>query len=194
MPGSLVHVRKEGKVFTIFVDDNRRPVTLAGPSDAPVGAAPMTYTSARELQAALPGCTFKFHETILEDTRAVVRSGTAVHEKYLARDLKKNANFVDARAEKVEQVEKRPRLRRERVPLPAEAIQTPPAPSTNVLKVPDTPPETKAFERAEQFRKRLEVALQYASKKNQRTLDIQIKVVQELIDEVFGASEQNADE
>jgi hypothetical protein len=39
---------------------------------------------------------------------------------------------------------------------------------------------------AEEFLKRLEVARQYASKKNQAKLDVQIAVVRELLDEVFG--------
>jgi len=38
---------------------------------------------------------------------------------------------------------------------------------------------------AEEFLKRLEMAHTYASKKNRRTLDIQISVVRELINEVF---------
>lgn len=42
------------------------------------------------------------------------------------------------------------------------------------------------MERASEFLKRLQVAREYASKKNQRELDIKIQAITELISEVFG--------
>jgi hypothetical protein len=66
-----IHVRRQGRVCTVFLDEAERPMTIASAEDQPVGGFPLTFTAltakARSARASLAAtCTFT--------TRSALRS------------------------------------------------------------------------------------------------------------------------
>lgn len=155
MPGAKLHVRKQGKVFTIFVDENKRPLPIASHDDKPAGGIPFTCVGEGELRTLFPGFEYEFHEKPTQAPPIITRDKSIRDEA--ATLLKKMSRSKTASE-----------------PMPT---QTPPTQTK-------TPCQTRA--KAEEFLKRLEFANKYASEENQVTLAVQISIVQELLDEVFG--------
>jgi hypothetical protein len=157
MQGNNVYVQKRGEVYTVHVADNGMPLPVASVDDEPVGAFPFTFTSRKELEAHFPGRQFVMLEA---------RHNNPTVLKY------------------------DPEIERQALAILGQKPTTPSTPKTVSIPVNKDgeilPQGTlNAKQKAEEFLKRLQTALQYASKKHQKDLQAQVKVVEELIHEVF---------
>jgi hypothetical protein len=160
-----VMVAKQGTVYRVAVDPvSGMPMNLSSHADEPAGAFMFTYTDDAELRAAWPGRDLVFLEAPKKAENAVAP---------LSSQLQRQA---DQLLEKVVSTVKGKE---------AEAW----ASETNTpLPKPDVGNQTLsgAYVRSQEFLKRLETAREYASKKNQRELDVKIAAIKELLSEVFG--------
>lgn len=155
--GNNVYVQKRGEVYTVHVADNGTPLPVATVDDEPVGAFPFTFTSRKELEAHFPGRQFVMLEA---------KAGVQQILKYDP-EIERQALAI----------------------LGQKPPSNPPKKSVSISVNQDgeilPQGSINAKQRAEEFLKRLQTALQYASKKHQKDLQAQVKVVEELIDEVF---------
>jgi len=131
------------------------PVPVATVDDEPVGAFAFTCTSRKELEATFPGARFVMVEAKPNQTQ-----------------VQKHDPEIDRQA------------------LALLNQQPPPAFKTKIVAVNETGDvlpsgSMNAKQKAEEFLKRLQTALQYASKKHQKNLQAQVQIVEELINEVF---------
>lgn len=159
MLANKVYVQKRGNVLRVPVDlGTGRPIPVASVNDDPPGF-PMTFTSEHELRAAFPGGEFIYlTEKVVE--RPALQYDPEVERQALAM------------------------IKSENVPT------TPPTQHTKAKAVAvatDEPLLTAvgSKQKAEEFLKRLQTALQYASKKHERKLQDQVAIIEELIREVF---------
>lgn len=155
MQGNSVYVQKRGEVYTVHVADNGMPLPVATVDDQPVGAFPFTFTSKKELEAHFPG---------------------------------KNLVMLEEKKRPQQSLQYDPEI--ERQALAVLNQQPPPASKTKTIAINemgDVLPSgsMNAKQKAEEFLKRLQTALQYASKKHQKDLQAQVRIVEELINEVF---------
>lgn len=152
-----VYVQRRGNVFRVPVDlGTGRPIPVASVNDDPPGF-PMTFTSEQELRSAFPGREFIY---LTEKTP---------EKKTLAFD---------------------PEIEKQAIAMMrGENLQSPPKPTRSVAIASDTHEVLQATishkQKAEEFLKRLQTALQYASKKHEKKLQDQVAIIEELIREVF---------
>lgn len=160
MHANKVYVQKRGNVLRVPVDlGSGQPIPVASVSDDPPGF-PMTFTSEHELKQAFPGREFVF---LTEKT---------VERPSLAYDpeIEKQALAM---------------MRQEAVP-----TKTPPTPTQTVAVAPASGATLEVAasthkQKAEEFLKRLQTALQYASKKHEKKLQDQVAIIEELIRDIF---------
>lgn len=154
-----VYIQQRGNVFRVPVDmGSGQPIPVSSVYDDPPGF-PMTFTSEHELRAAFPGREFVYL------TEKVVEKPSLAYDA----DIEKQALAT----------------------LKSENLPTPPTQPTKTIataswtgeQLPNTHMSSK--QKAEEFLKRLQTALQYASKKHERKLQDQVAVIEELIREVF---------
>lgn len=156
MQENNVYVQKRGEVYTVHLTDRGLPVAVANVDDQPVGAFPFTFTSRKELESYFPG-----------------RNLVMLEEK------KRQPNVVAYDPEIEKQAlailgQKPPSSTKKSVTIPVnESNEVLPSGNLNIK------------EKTIEFKKRLETALQYASKKHQKELEAQVKIIEELINEVF---------
>jgi hypothetical protein len=178
MPEAKVYAIKEGPVHTVYMDQlNNQPIPLASINDRPVGGTPITYISRAQLESAFPG-----YEVI------------CLQKQGNAKVIKKDPTVAVEAASILARVKKSQ-------PTPNSGSKTKPldiqtgSPIQSGYRVTSDNKLTginvevqndPRYLHAQEFLKRLQVAYQYASKKNKRTLEIQCAVIKELLDEVFG--------
>lgn len=158
MHANKVYVQKRGNVLRVPVDlGSGRPIPVSSVNDDPPGF-PMTFTSEHELKAAFPGSEFIFlTEKVAE--RPALQYDPEVERQALAM------------------------IKSENLPTPP----TQPTKAKAVAVATEEPLVVSAThkQRAEEFLKRLQTALQYASKKHEKKLQDQVAIIEELIREVF---------
>lgn len=156
MQGNSVYVQKRGEVYTVHVSDSGMPLPVATVDDQPVGGFPFTFTSKRELEAHFPGKNLVMLEEI-KKPQQVLQYDPEIERQALAL------------------------LGQQPPPQPKKTVTVAVNNSGDVL-----PSGTlNAKQKSEEFLKRLQTALQYASKKHQKELQAQVKIIEELINEVF---------
>jgi hypothetical protein len=139
------------------MDTNGRPIPVASVDDDPPGF-PFTCTSEAELRSLFPGAEFVY---LTPKSNNTTLSYDANVEREALAMLGKPSN--------------------------------PPTPTRTVAVATTTEGPLKGVEinglgprgRAEEFLKRLQTALQYASKKHEKKLKDQVEIIEELIREVF---------
>lgn len=152
-----VYVQRRGNVFRVPVDlGTGRPIPVASVHDDPPGF-PMTFNSEHELKSAFPGREF------------VYLTEKVAEKKTLSYD---------------------PEIERQTLAMmQSEKLPTPPKPTRAVAVSVDTGEVLQSSvthkQKAEEFLKRLQTALQYASKKHEKKLQDQVAIIEELIREVF---------
>jgi len=156
MQENNVYVQKRGEVYTVHVSDHGLPVPVATVDDQPVGAFPFTFTSKRELEAHFPGRNLVMLEE-KRKTQNVVQYDPEIERQALAI------------------------LGQQSTPSTKKSVVIPVNDRGEVLPS----GSLNAKQKAEEFLKRIQTALQYASKKHQKELQAQVKVIEELINEVF---------
>jgi formate dehydrogenase maturation protein FdhE len=159
MLGNEVYVQKRGEVYKVHVTDDGTPLPVATVDDEPVGAFPFTFTSKKELEAHFPNRRFVMLEAKIGNTQ-VLRYDPEIERQALAILGQKPTN---------------PSIPQNR------SVTIATNDSGEVLQQ----GLISAKQKAEEFLKRLQTALQYASKKHAPKLQHQIEAVEELINEVF---------
>jgi hypothetical protein len=161
MHANKVYVQRRGNVFRVPVDlGSGMPIPVSSVHDDPPGF-PMTFTSEHELKQAFPG-----KELIYLTEKQVEKPGLQYDP-----EVERQALAMLGK----EAVPKSP-------PTPVKVVQVPiAAESQRILEQVALGPKGKA----EEFLKRLQTALQYASKKHEKKLQDQVAIIEELIREVF---------
>ena len=159
MHANKVYVQRRGNVFRVPVDlGSGQPIPVASVNDDPPGFL-MTFTSEHELKQAFPGKEFVYL------TEKVVEKPSLAYDPEVERQalamLGKEA-----------------------------ATKPPPTQPTKALAVAVASEEALTSsvshkQKTEEFLKRLQTALQYASKKHEKKLQDQVAIIEELIREVF---------
>ena len=181
MNNNKVYIRKEGAVHTVYEDvSSGKPLPLSSFDDSPPGGLLQTFMSLREVLAKYPGREVICLEKPRSGTPQVLKRSETVRAQAAA--------IVDALPKKEGQPSKSQmkRLNVQQGRPQDEGVY--PKLTKEVLseQMAQVFPENDARKlHAEEFLKRLEVAREYASAKNRRLLDIQIKVIHELLGEVF---------
>lgn len=157
MRDNKVYVQQRGNVFTVPLDiATGRAIPVSSVDDDPPGF-PFTCTSEAELRAQFPGCEFVF-----------------LKEK----DRPQNINVPSAEVR--QQAAAMLKSSGKETPSTQTVVAVAPE-SQRVLEQGTLGPKGKA----EEFLKRLQTALQYASKKHEKKLQDQVAIIEELIREVF---------
>ncbi len=154
-----VYVQKRGNVYRVPVDlGSGRPIPVSSVHDDPPGF-PMTFNSEHELKAAFPGREFIYlTEKVAE--KKVLGYDPEIERQTLA--MMRNENVPTP-------------------PKPTPSKAVPVSVATDEVLVSSATTKQKA----EEFLKRLQTALQYASKKHEKKLQDQVAIIEELIREVF---------
>jgi hypothetical protein len=138
------------------MDSSGRPIPVSSVDDDPPGF-PFTCNSELELRQLFPGAEFVFLTPKSNNT--VVRRDADVEKQALALMQK-------------------------------EGIATPPTPTRTVAVAAATAAplpgaESSHRQKAEEFLKRLQTALEYTSKKHEKKLQAQVEIIEALIKEIF---------
>ena len=156
MQGNKIYVQRRGNVFRIPMDSNGRPIPVMSVDDDPPGF-PFTCTSEAELRQLFPGAEFVFLTPKANNTS--IMYDPEIEKQALAMMGKEKISTPPTQ------------------PTATVAVAT----ATNKVLVPVESHKQKA----EEFLKRLQTALQYASKKHEKKLKDQVEIIEELIREVF---------
>lgn len=159
MPANKVYVQQRGNVYTVPLDiATGRAIPVSSVDDDPPGF-PFTCTSEAELRAQFPGSEFVFLKEKERPQNVNVPSQEVINQAAAMMKMTNPSNpQAPSKAESVIAVE-----------------------SQRVLEQTALGPKGKA----EEFLKRLQTALQYASKKHEKKLQDQVAIIEELIREVF---------
>lgn len=155
MQGNKIYVQRRGNVFRIPMDSNGRPIPVSSVDEDPPGF-PFTCNSEAELKMLFPGAEFVYLTP--KSNNSTLGYDPEVEKQALAM------------------------MGKEQVPIP------PSKPSQMVATATGTPLKSSDVnhkQKAEEFLKRLQTALQYASKKHEKKLQAQVEIIEELIREVF---------
>ena len=156
MPENKVYVQRRGNVFRVPMDSNGRPIPVSSVDDDPPGF-PFTCTSEAELRQLFPGAEFVYLTPKSNNT--VVQRDAEVERQALAI-------------------------------LQKEGLSTPPTPTRTVAVAAATAAPLQGAElghkqKAEEFLKRLQTALEYTSKKHEKKLQAQVEIIEAFIREIF---------
>lgn len=158
MHANKVYVQRRGNVFRVPVDlGSGQPIPVSSVHDDPPGF-PMTFTSEMELKQAFPG------KELVYLTEKVVERPALTYDA----EIEKQALAMI----KNEKIASPP------TPAPVKAVA-----SQTAIELPVDMLSHK--QKAEEFLKRLQTALQYASKKHEKKLQDQVAIIEELIREIF---------
>lgn len=152
---SKVYVQKRGNVYRVFLDERENPVPLSAFNDEPGGCFPFTTTSEGELRARFPHSTFVFLQQPQHEPNTVT----------ITPEVRKQAEAILGK--------KSP------PPSPVDTISN--MESLKGVELSGLGPRG----RAEEFLKRLQTALKYASKKHEKKLQAQVEIIDTLIKEIF---------
>lgn len=158
MQENKVYVQRRGNVFRVPMDSNGRPIPVSSVDDDPPGF-PFTCNSEAELRQLFPNAEFVYLTPKSNNT--TVTRDPEVERQALAMLGKEAA-----------------------------ATPTPPAPTRTVAVAQATGATlevaaTTHKQKAEEFLKRLQTALEYSSKKHEKKLLAQVEAIEALIKEVF---------
>lgn len=157
MQSNKIYVQRRGNVFRIPMDTSGRPIPVTSVDDDPPGF-PFTCTSEAELRQLFPGAEFV----------------------YLTPKANNTSILYDPEIEK----QALAMLGKDQLPTPpTQPTKTVATASWTAEQLPSTPIGSK--QKAEEFLKRLQTALQYASKKHEKKLKDQVEIIEELLREVF---------
>lgn len=157
MQGNKIYVQRRGNVFRVPMDNNGRPIPVTSVDDDPPGF-PFTCTSEAELKMLFPGAEFVY---LTQKTNNTTITYDPEIEKQALAILNKEGK-----------------------------TKTPPNQQTRTVAVASSTQQelqssVSTKQKAEEFLKRLQTALQYASKKHEKKLQDQVAIIEELIREVF---------
>lgn len=156
-----ITVSKQGEIYRVPVDPaSMQPIRISAFNEEPPGAFMQTYTSLAELRQVWGNREFIFLEPPAKKENTVGP---------LSAELQAKADSIAAKFG----------LKNGPTKTVAVAVET-----GQVLK-PVAMNDDARLLHAQEVLKRLETAREYASKKNQKELDIKIQAVKELINEVF---------
>lgn len=158
MQSNKIYVQRRGNVFRIPMDSNGRPIPVSSVDDDPPGF-PFTCTSEAELRSLFPGAEFVYLTPKANNTSILYDP-----------EIEKQALAMMGKE--------------------VTAKQTPPTHPTTTVAVATANnkvlvPAESHKQKTEEFLKRLQTALQYASKKHEKKLKDQVEIIEELIREVF---------
>lgn len=155
MQGNSVYVQKQGEVYTVQLV-NGVPVPVATVDDEPVGAFAFTCTSKKELEATFPGARFVMIESKPAQTQTIQHNPEIERQALAILGQQPPSN-------------------------PKRSVTIPVNDRGEILPT----GSLSHMQKAEEFLKRLQTALQYASKKHQKELQAQVRIIEELINEVY---------
>jgi hypothetical protein len=184
MPDGKVYVRKEGAIHTVYEDTaSGQPLPLSSFDDQPAGGALQTYMSIAEVERRFPGKEVICLEKQQGPLPPVIRRSAAVRAE--AAEIVANLPKTQAKPAASRSKSQMKRLNVQQGKSMDEGIYQEIKPLSEGVYQEVKVEDDGRYEHAKEFLKRLEVAFRYASKKNQRTLEIQIDVIRELLEEVF---------
>lgn len=190
-----VHVKKKAGFYTVYQDAGTLgPAFLAGPDDEPLGAVGLVPCTKEELEMQYPGAEFVIHEQGAQEQVLNKRAHTKKRDAALAQF---KANLKPEEEELLKNnasppVTGEPEPKKASGGIPLDAITGLVGALTRPKK------EEKEYDsfydrdlisaknKADEFLKRIEFAIEYASDENKYALEIQVSVIKKLIAEVFG--------
>lgn len=178
-------VQKDGKIFTVVLDGigvGAQPMPVSTYDERPAGSFPATFFSLREVQAKFPGRQLTIVERPPGNGKRIERDPAVAAE---AEALMKRGPLANPARVKSKAITPTPKI------LTSELLPNLVTDSTSI-SIPPTPSAIECQDKGIEFLKRLETARQYASKKNQRILDLKIEVVLDLLKEVFDYGESES--
>ena len=160
-----VYVKKQGQVCKVFLDPSTmKPQPIGDFYDEPAGTIPHTYVTVKECESALRGFDIVYVEKPKKAKKATVG---AVDQAKIDKILNNSTPEKEA----------------DLSGLPRSGAATAALAQAPAPKLKAVPP---GLDLASIYLDKLECARKYASKENQKILDLKIETAKEMIDEVFG--------
>jgi hypothetical protein len=134
-----------------------KPMKLSSAQDSPEFGFPQTFNSRQELNQAMPGHSFEVFEELPKSSQALAKASPEINAQVAA-----ILGGVKPTLPSVEKVSKQ------------ELVAAPAASSPSL-----------AFDKAQDILKRLEFAVQYASSKNKKDIQLRLAILEEAFSEIF---------
>lgn len=151
-------VRKMGEIYIVYMDlVSGKPMKLSSAQDSPEFGFPQTFNSRQELNQAMPGHSFEVFEELPKSSQALAKASPEINAQVAA-----ILGGVKPTLPSVEKVSKQ------------ELVAAPAASSPSL-----------AFDKAQDILKRLEFAVQYASSKNKKDIQLKLAILEEAFSEIF---------
>ncbi len=151
-------VRKMGEIHIVYMDlVSGKPMKLSSAQDSPEFGFPQTFNSRQELNRAMPGHSFEVFEELPKSSQALAKASPEIDAQVAA-----ILGGVKPTLPSVEKVSKQ------------ELVAAPAASSPSL-----------AFDKAQDILKRLEFAVQYASSKNKKDIQLRLAILEEAFSEIF---------
>ncbi len=158
MQENKTSVRKMGDIHIVYMDlVSGKPMKLSSAQDSPEFGFPQTFNSRQELNRAMPGHSFEFFEELPKSSQALAKASPEIDAQVAA-----ILGGVKPTLPSVEKVSKQ------------ELVAAPAASSPSL-----------AFDKAQDILKRLEFAVQYASSKNKKDIQLRLAILEEAFSEIF---------
>lgn len=153
-----ISVRKMGEIYIVYMDlVSGKPMKLSSAQDSPEFGFPQTFNSRQELNQAMPGHSFEVFEELPKSSQALAKASPEINAQVAA-----ILGGVKPTLPSVEKVSKQ------------ELVAAPAASSPSL-----------AFDKAQDILKRLEFAVQYASSKNKKDIQLRLAILEEAFSEIF---------
>ena len=151
-------VRKMGEIHIVYMAlVSGKPMKLSSAQDSPEFGFPQTFNSRQELNQAMPGHSFEVFEELPKSSQALAKASPEINAQVAA-----ILGGVKPTLPSVEKVSKQ------------ELVAAPAASSPSL-----------AFDKAQDILKRLEFAVQYASSKNKKDIQLKLAILEEAFSEIF---------
>ncbi len=158
MQENKTSVRKMGDIHIVYMDlVSGKPMKLSSAQDSPEFGFPQTFNSRQELNRAMPGHSFEVFEELPKSSQALAKASPEIDAQVAA-----ILGGVKPTLPSVEKVSKQ------------ELVAAPAASSPSL-----------AFDKAQDILKRLEFAVQYASSKNKKDIQLRLAILEEAFSEIF---------
>ncbi len=164
MQENKTSVRKMGDIHIVYMDlVSGKPMKLSSAQDSPEFGFPQTFNSRQELNRAMPGHSFEFFEELPKSSQALAKASPEIEAQVAAilGGVKPTLPSAFPPVKEGEKVSKQ------------ELVAAPAA----------SPP--RAFDKAQDILKRLEFAVQYASSKNKKDIQLRLAILEEAFSEIF---------
>ncbi len=158
-------VRKMGEIHIVYMDlVSGKPMKLSSAQDSPEFGFPQTFNSRQELNRAMPGHSFEFFEELPKSSQALAKASPEIEAQVAAilGGVKPTLPSAFPPVKEGEKVSKQ------------ELVAAPAASSPSL-----------AFDKAQDILKRLEFAVQYASSKNKKDIQLRLAILEEAFSEIF---------